>query len=151
MLASLLKQLAASQLSLPEIVIELYKRHEKNRTRPSLNEISRALQSIVVLYSKVIIIVDALDECRVSDGGRTTFLSEIFNLQTKTRTNIFATSRYIPDIIERFHGSTTFEICAHDEDVRQYLDSRISQSGQKLLETHREEIKTGITQAVVGM
>jgi Cdc6-like AAA superfamily ATPase len=150
LLMSMLKQLAESQSSLPATIKELYDRHRMNRTRPSLDEISRSLQSIISSYSRVIIIVDALDEC-VSYGCRETFLSEIFSLQTKTRANLFATSRFIPDIIERFHGSTTFEICAHDEDVRQYLDGRISQSGQKLLETHREEIKTEITKAVDGM
>ena len=150
LLMSILKQLAESQLSLPATIKELYNRHKMNRTRPSLDEISRSLQSIINSYSRVIIIVDALDEC-VSYGCRETFLSEIFSLQTKTRANLFATSRFIPDIIENFHGSTTFEIRAHDEDVRQYLDGRISQSGQKLLETHREEIKTEITKAVDGM
>jgi len=35
--------------------------------------------------------------------------------------------------------------------VRQYLDGRILQSAQKLLETYREEIKTQITEVVDGM
>jgi hypothetical protein len=147
---SMLKQLAESQPSLPATIKELYDRHKTNRTRPSLDEISRSLQFIISSYSRTIIIVDALDEC-VSYGCREKFLSEIFSLQTKTRANLFATSRVIPDIRERFHRSTIFEIRAHDEDVRQYLEGRILQSGQKLLETHREEIKTEITKAVDGM
>jgi hypothetical protein len=61
------------------------------------------------------------------------------------------TSRLIPDITEKFNGSITLDIRAHDEDVRQYLNCRISQSGQKLLEIHREDIKTEITKAVDGM
>ena len=75
-------------------------------------------------------------------------LIEIFSLQTKTRANLFITSRFIPDITKRFKASITFEIRAYDKDLRQYLDSRISQSGQKLLETHCQEIKTKITKAI---
>ena len=151
LLASLLKQLSEEQSSLPGSVKSLYDKHKEKRTRPSLDEISRTLQSVAGIYSRVIIIVDAFDECQVSDSGRMTFLKEIFSLQAKTRANLFTTSRFIPDITEKFKGSITLEIRAHDEDVWQYLNSQISQSGQKLLETHREEIKTEITKAVDGM
>jgi hypothetical protein len=65
--------------------------------------------------------------------------------------NIFATSRPIPQIIDQFNGSVQLEIRAHDEDVRKYLDGRISQSESKLLKTYREKIKTEITKAVGGM
>jgi hypothetical protein len=151
LLATLLKQLCKEQSSLPESIKSLYAKHKEERTRPSIDEISRTLRSVASTYSRVIIIIDALDECQVSDGCRKKFLTEIFSLQTKTGANLFATSRFIPDITEKFNGSTTLEIRAHNEDVRQYLDGRISQSGQKLLETHREEIKTVITKAVDGM
>jgi hypothetical protein len=154
LLASLLKQLSEERSSLPDYIKSLYDKHNKHkekRTRPSLDELSRTLQSVVATYSRVFITIDALDECQVSNSCRKTFLTEIFSLQTKTRANIFATSRFIPDIVEKFRGSTIFEIRAHDEDVRQYLDGRISQSGYKLLETYCEEIKTEITKVVDGM
>jgi hypothetical protein len=129
----------------------LYDKHKDERTQPLFEKISRTLQSVAALYSRVFIVVDALDECQVSEGCRTRFLTEIFNLQSQSRANVFTTSRSIPDITERFKGSTTLEIRAHDEDVRQYLDNRISQSGQKLLQIHCEKIKTEITKAVDGM
>jgi Cdc6-like AAA superfamily ATPase len=151
LLASLLKQLSQRQSTLPDSVQSLYDKHRKKQTRPSPDEISRTLQSVVGTYTRVMIIVDALDECQVSDGCQRMFLSEISSLQTKNRVNLFATSRYIPDVMERFKGSMQLEIRAHDEDVRQYLDVRISQSSQELLENHREEIKSEITKAVDGM
>lgn len=101
------------------------------------------------MFSKVFIIIDALDEA--SSSCRTKFLGEIFSLIAKCRVNIFATSRFIPEVIERFRGSITFEIHAHDEDVRQYLSSRISQSGQKLLQAYRKEIENEIIKAADGM
>jgi Cdc6-like AAA superfamily ATPase len=151
LLASLLKQLSEVQCSVSDSIKSLYAEHEENRTRPSLNEISRALQSVASIYSRVIIVVDALDECQVFDNCRMTFLTEIFSLQTQTRANLFVTSRFIPDITVRFTGSTILEIRAHNEDIRQYLDGRILQSGKKLLVVHCEEIKTEITKAVDGM
>lgn len=148
---SLLKQLSDARPSFLVGLKSLYDEHKAKQTRPSLDEISRTLQSVASTYSRLIIIVDALDECQVSDDCRVKFLTEILNLQNRTRVNLFATSRTIPEITERFRGSITVEIRAHSEDVRQYLDGRISQSGQKLLEGYREAIKTEITKAVDGM
>jgi hypothetical protein len=151
LLASLLKQLAESKPSLPGSIRDLYDHHKAKRTRPSFEETSRVLQSLVTMYSRVFFIIDALDECQASDSCRARLLSELFNLQTRHGANIFATSRSIPDITEKFNGNTSLEIRAHDEDVRQYLDGRISQSESKLLKTYCEEIKTEITNVVDGM
>lgn len=151
LLASILKQLSEDRSSLPDSVKFLYDKYREKQTRPSVDEISKTLQSVASIYSRIIIIIDALDECQVSDRCRKTFLEEIFSLQAKTEAKLFATSRFIPDITEKFNGSITLEIRAHDDDVRQYLDGRISQSGLNLLETYREEIKNEITKAVDGM
>ena len=151
LLMSLLKQLTQSQCSLPESVKSLYDSYKDKRTRPSFDEISRTLQPVASVYSRVFLIIDALDECQVSDGSRSRFLSEIFNLQVKYSTNIFATSRFIPEITEKFNRSTILEIRARDEDVRKYLDGCISQSESKVLKSYHEEIKAEITKAVEGM
>lgn len=148
LLLSLLKQLAQSR-PLPESVRALYDRHSERQERPSLNEISKTLHSSAVLYSKVFIIVDALDE--LSGGCIATFLREIFNLQINCRVHLFATSRSIPDIMERFKGSMTLEIRAHDEDVRNYLESQIYQSESSFLQKYHNEIRDEITDVVDGM
>jgi hypothetical protein len=151
LMASLLKQLAQGQSSLPGSVKDLYDQHKTKRTRPLLDQILKVLQSVAKMYPRAFIIVDALDECQVSDDSRARFLSELFNLQTRHEVNIFATSRFIPQIIDQFNGSVPLKIRAHDEDVRRYLDGRISQSESKLLKTYCEKIKTEITKAVDGM
>jgi Cdc6-like AAA superfamily ATPase len=151
LLASLLKQLVQEKPSMHESVKNLYERHKDKRTCPSLEEILKALHSVVVDYSRAFIIIDALDECQVTDGCRTRLLSEIFNLQGKYGTNVFATSRFIPEITEKVKGSTLLEIRARDEDVQKYLDSRISQSESRFLKSCHEEIKIEITKAVDGM
>ena len=151
LMASLLKQLAQCWSSLPESVNVLYDQHRAKCTRPSLDEISGVLQSVVTMYSRSFIIVDALDECQVSDGSQARFLSELFTLQTQHGVNIFATSRLIPQIMDQFNGSVSLEIRAHDNDVRQYLHDRIVQSESQVLKTYCEEIETKITSVVDGM
>ena len=108
---------------------------------------------MAAMYSRVFIVVDALDECQVFDGCRSRFLSEIFNLQVKCGVNVFATSRFIPGITERFNGSTSLEIRASGEDVRKYLEGHMSQlpSFVSCNVDLQEEIVNKIVQAVDGM
>ena len=80
LLLSLLKQLAQEQFSVHADVKNLYKCHRTKRTRPSFDGIVKVLHSTIQLYSRVFIIIDALDECNVSNEGRNRLLSEVFSL-----------------------------------------------------------------------
>ena len=153
MLASLLGQLVQGQPSVPKGVKSLYERYKVKRTRPSLNELSEVLLSTAAGYSRTFIVIDALDECGISDGGCKQFLAEVFKIQAKTGASLFATSRFIPDIMEEFKGSPSLEIRAHDGDVRKYLDGHMSQlrSFVSRKPDLQEEIKTEIVKAVDGM
>jgi hypothetical protein len=153
LVASLLKELAQRRPSLPGIVKDLYDRHKDERTRPSFDDLSRALQSVASMYSRVFIVVDALDECQVSNDCRSRFLSAVFNLQTKARANVFATSRFIPEITKKFEGNTTLKIHARDEDIWSYLDCymRTLPSFVRNDSDLQGEIKTKIVGAVEGM
>jgi ankyrin repeat protein len=154
LIASLLKQLIQGLPSVPQAIQRLYEHYQHKRTRPSLDEISQALQSVVANYSKTFIVIDALDECQVSDGGRKRFLAELFNLQAKTATNLFVTSRFIPEIEKEFDGkSMPLEIRASDHDLHKYLDghmlklpSFVSRSAEL-----QKEAKSAIIEAVDGM
>jgi hypothetical protein len=153
LLLSLLKQLLQERTSVPEVVKSLYERHEHKRTRPSFDEISKVLQSIITDYSRVFIIIDALDEYQVSDGGRNRLLTEVFNLQAKTGLYLFATSRFIPEIMNVFEGSIKLEVRASNEDVQRYLDGHMSllPSCVSRSPSLQEKIKTGIIKTVDGM
>lgn len=153
LLASLLKQLVQSRPSLPETVKSLHGWHKDKRTQPSFNEILTTLQSVAALYSRVFIIVDALDECQVSDGCRESFLRELFKLRDKCRANLFATSRFIPEITDRFERSTSLKIQASSEDVQRYLDGHMFRLPGFVRRSPelQEEIKTAIIKAVDGM
>lgn len=157
--ASLLKKLVQEQTPMPASLKSLYERHKKKQTQASLEEISEALHSVAAHFSRTFIIIDALDECLVSDGGhssdggRRRFLSEIISLQIKTGANFFTTSRSIPEIIEQFKGSISLEIRARNEDVHRYLDSHISRLPSFVLGNLnlQQEIKAKIIKAVDGM
>ena len=153
LLSSLLKQLSQERPPLLDSVKALYDQHRKKQTRPSINDLSVALQSVAAVYSRVFIIVDALDECQASDGCRATFLTEIFSLQTKTRANLFTTSRSIPEITEMFKHSMSLEIRANGEDVRRYLEGHMSKLPTFVGRSSdlQEEIKTSVVEAVDGM
>ncbi|KAJ9131303.1 Ankyrin repeat domain-containing protein 50 [Pleurostoma richardsiae] len=153
LVASLLKQLTQGRTSFPECVKSLYDKHRERRTRPSLDEISRTLQSVTVMYSRVFVITDALDECQTFDGCRLRFLEEIFVLQEKCEANIFATSRFIPEITKSFKKSTSVEVQAARGDMQRYLDGHMFRLpgfvGRS--QTLQDEIKTNIVRSVQGM
>ncbi|KAJ5635927.1 uncharacterized protein N7484_009240 [Penicillium longicatenatum] len=95
----------------------------------------------------------ALDECQASNGCRSIFLSEIFNLQKETTTNIFATSRPVPEIEKAFSGCISEPISASEGNIRIYLDSHMNRLPGFVLESTilQENIKAEIIRAVDGM
>lgn len=153
LIASLLKQLAQDRPSLPETVKQLYDMHKANRTRPSLAELLKTLQSVVKMYSAVFIVADALDECQTTDGCRTLLISELIKLCNSQGVNLFATSRDTPNIVDKFKNCRRVEIRATNEDVRRYLKARLFQLpdfAQRDSQLQNQVI-TAITSAVKGM
>jgi hypothetical protein len=110
-ITALLKQLVQRQSSVSDSVKNLYQQHN----RSSLDEFLRALHSVIANFSTVYIITNALDECQIVDGCRATFLSTLFNLQSKTRARLVAISRAILDIEKEFKGCLSREILASDK------------------------------------
>jgi Cdc6-like AAA superfamily ATPase len=161
LLSSLLKQLTHSLLnqqanndpSLPSVLYELHKKHAEKRTRPNLEEISAVLRTVTAAFAKVLIIVDALDECRLADNCRTRFLHQLFSLQTQQGVSLFATSRHMPDIEKEFSDSLTVEIQASEEDIGRYLKSAILRLPRFVAERSdlQDEITQTISQVVDGM
>jgi len=154
MLASILKQLALGRPQMPAVVERLHENHHAKQTRPSLGEVVTELHAVSSAYSKSFILVDALDECCISEGARQVFISELLHLQARVRSNIFVTSRINPQIAREL-GSACIcvEIQASDDDVRRYLDGqmrRLPAFVQKSVAI-QEEVKRGITDVVKGM
>ncbi|KAI0514673.1 hypothetical protein F5B22DRAFT_636987 [Xylaria bambusicola] len=127
LLLSLLKQLSESQRTLPDSVKALYDSHSRLRSRPLLKEILACLEAVTAIYSRVFIVIDALDECKSLNNCRTKLLQSVFQLQAKCGVNIFATSRIDPSIESKFEKAQVVDMRGSRDDIVQYLDEGISQ------------------------
>ncbi|VZH93263.1 unnamed protein product [Fusarium fujikuroi] len=152
LLASLLKPLLQSLPAMPDSVKPLYEQHRTKESPPSLEDVSSNLLSTAKLFSRVFIIIDALDECRATDGTRTKFLEEIFKLQLHSKANVFATSRPIPEVKDQFQTSITLEVRATDADVERFLRGHMPQMPGFFRQQRLEELVIGeIIRSVEGM
>ncbi|KAK2750859.1 hypothetical protein FQN55_001430 [Onygenales sp. PD_40] len=154
LLASLLKQLVQQRQVVPKPLEDLHQTHSRRGTRPSLKQLSQALFSVIIEYSKVFIVIDALDECSNIDKDRDYLVKELFELQRRADIRFFVTSRFVPDIERIFHGrSTQIEIRAHDEDVRKYLEGHKSllPSSVSKSSSLQEDIQAELIKSLDGM
>jgi hypothetical protein len=156
LLANVLKQLSRQRPSLPEPLKELWAKHQERQTRPSSDEISKLLRLTASPFSRLFIVVDAVDECQASDGCRARFLAEIRSVQKELGANVFVTSRFIPEIVDHFRGisgSVTLEIAASREDVERYIEGNMVQLPAFVQRNTKlqADIKDSISVAVDGM
>lgn len=147
LLASLFTQLSQARNSLSNDAKELYHDHLDYGTRPKLSEISALLQSEITRFSKIFVILDALDECS-GEGPRTSFFSELQCLQPKV--NLLVTSRFFDTIARKFEGKRQLEVVASDQDVRKYVSGRISREDRLLRHIQKDAaLLEHITETIV--
>jgi hypothetical protein len=152
LLASLLKQLVQNRPQ-TAAATTLIERHFKRRSRPSLNEMFEALQSVCADYPVVHIVVDALDECDDRRGDRSALVDKLYNLQAGANVRLLFTSRFIPEIEQKFRSKPWLKVHANNEDVHQFVAGqvqRLSNCIQRNDELKREAQDT-IVKAVDGM
>lgn len=158
LLLSLLKQLAYGQSCLPQNAKTIFETYNSRTQRPSLDDTKTLLKHMVDSYSRVFILIDALDECQGSGGCRANLLTDIFFLRDESKVNIFATSRLIPEIMDEFEACKRMEIRATEDDVRTYVSGQLDGGNLEHLPSLvkqkprlKEEIIKGISDAVDGM
>lgn len=153
LLAAILKQLVRTRSSLMEPVEQLYVQHVNRGTRPSVDEISAALQNVLAKFSAVHVVIDAVDECRDSDGTRHLFLAKLKDLQVKTDLRIMVTSRPFLDISDEFKTALTIDIRARDEDVKWYVAGQVHRLPRCIRcdAALQKIVEDKITEAVSGM
>lgn len=154
LLSSLLTQLVRRRTSMPEALSDCYYKHLQSRSRPSTKEITTQLHSTITEFSRTFILIDALDELHIPYGERQQFLSVLLNFQTQYKINIFATSRFVEDLLGAFNEVPIVEIRAHDQDVRDYLRDKVSRF--RLFDSKpnpplQEQIQNEIAQLANGM
>jgi hypothetical protein len=124
LLACILQQLVQKAPVVSDRISSLYQKHTREKTRPNVNEWSELLQLTVQKMSKVLVVVDALDECSDSNGGRETFLAELRKLPD---IHLLVTSRPTLTLEWGSKRIVTVEISASDEDVKRYLEGRMGE------------------------
>ncbi|PKK51563.1 hypothetical protein CI102_2964, partial [Trichoderma harzianum] len=159
LMMSLVKQLALGQNGLPQDAKRIFDKHRTKNQRPSPNDTKKLLGCMADSYLRVFIVIDALDECQGSDGCRgENFLVDMFSLRDKSKVNIFATSRLIPEIMEKFETCKRMDIRASEDDVRRYVRGQLERGTMEHLPSLikrkpelKDEIIKGISDAVDGM
>ncbi|KAM0547820.1 hypothetical protein ACHAPJ_010166 [Fusarium lateritium] len=153
LLSSVLKQLCQQQPDVPDVIESLYKKHERTQSKPQVTELSNALETVAALFSRVYLVVDALDEWQEMESDRSLMLSELLGLQTKTRLNLFVTSRPIADIKRHFQECPSVEISAVRTDISLYVNGHQTKLPKFVGETPGllENIKDTLGEASQGM
>ncbi|KAJ6487291.1 ankyrin repeat domain-containing protein, partial [Mycena vulgaris] len=128
LLAGLWRQLALDK-DISSVIENLYKQHREKGTVPSLEEVVNVLRSSLKEFSKVFVIVDALDEYPNESPGfqRETLLQYLaemgsnVNLMITSRPNISPESSSLPNL-------ETLDIQAAPEDIQAYINAQIKLS-----------------------
>ena len=123
LMSSLVSQILDRPTEMPENVVKLYEKHQRNASRPSLDELFDLLQQLGKARS-MYIIVDALDECSDNDNGRNILLQQLSRLRCGC--NILMTSRSSVSISEHFDDYQSIEITAKESDIEKYISGHLS-------------------------
>ena len=123
LMGALLKQLALHRLSPGSIEI-LQRDHKEKERRPSLETLITLLETEFKTYSRVFIVIDALDE-HFPDEDRMVLLEKLRVLTVVSPAKLMVTSRDILSIDRAIRADIQLETQATESDIRSYIDGRI--------------------------
>ncbi|KAL2681114.1 hypothetical protein Neosp_008717 [[Neocosmospora] mangrovei] len=125
LLAALLRQTANGKAQINEHIESLYEFRNYGESPLSRETITQELESCISSYSRVFIVVHAVDEL---DTSRDCFLTSLTALSVKLVGNmsLFITSRIIPEIAECLEGSVKLEIQASEVDISTFTQGQMS-------------------------
>ncbi|KAJ7581712.1 hypothetical protein C8J56DRAFT_793374 [Mycena floridula] len=129
LLGSILKQLVQQHPSISDHLVTLHQSCLSRSAHPSITELFTALQTEVLLYSHVYIVVDALDECSESSQVQEIFFSTQANHGLRSlseKVHLLITSRDIFSIAQQFDGEPKIIIEAHRKDLETYIKGRLA-------------------------
>jgi len=127
LVASVLKQIIQDQPSASESIKAFCEKFRDQQKHPRLTNLIDAFRSEIRTFSKVFIVLDALDECQEDYQGR--LIAELESISSTVY--LMVTSRPLDLIKQRFQGACHLDINAMDGDVRKYIESRIRRGQTK--------------------
>lgn len=147
--AQLLSQLQKSKI--PEEIQELYQRKSPLLDNSLVESLQNVLPSIIREFSKVVFVVDALDECT----NRADFLRNIKWFRTLEKVNLLVTSRDEFDIKFEFEGLPSLMINPSNiaSDIELYIVNEIERQPKlrRLKETMKSKIICSLVEQADGM
>jgi hypothetical protein len=131
----------------------MYDDHSKRKSRPSLDEIFRALQHVCSNYTTVYIVVDALDECADRDGARGRLIDKLRELQAVIDMRLLFTSRFIPEITQKFQSNLILEVRANEQDVERFVAGQMPRLPKCIQrdEHLKQDVQNKVVEAVGDM
>ncbi len=153
LIASVTKQLLHHQSWAPERVLKMYQHHHSRGTRPNFEEMLEMLGSSMSSFSRIYLIVDALDELGNGDQVRRHLIGRLRSLQDLHPFSLMTTSRYIPSLALDFHQPVCMDVRASSEDIEKFVEGHISDLPNCVRRTMglQEVITSAIVNSVDGM
>jgi hypothetical protein len=131
MLRSLVKQICCQRSNTP-VPVEALRKYQMNKHYPDTDILTRAMAETIIGFSRIYIVVDALDECPEEHGSRRKLLDTLGRLHKIGPANLHMvwTSRKEWDIAAVLQplmsSSTTAEIsisASNSQDINLYLEA----------------------------
>lgn len=120
LLGSLLKQVLQNT-DISPVIRDLYVKHSGRGTRLSFDEISHLLISESRAFSRLFVVLDALDECPTGADTRDKVLSVLQQIPT---VHLLITSRRHMDVASYF-DTIRLDLYAHRQDLEIFIRKRI--------------------------
>ena len=150
LIACLVRQIIVYPKVLPQQLEKLHKELERQKRRPSFDELRKLLKALCDQYDRVYVIVDALDECEAIWERK--LLLPVLEELPRTSGRLFVTSRpNNEDISNTFGKQSKITIAASESDLRQYVAERIAEEESRTSVTAlKPEMKESIISTVSG-
>lgn len=155
LVGSIVQQLFVRQKTLlMSEVAPLYENLRVTKSRPSLAEYVNLLELAIIQYSRVYVVVDALDECQEEGQTRRILVETLRGFQPKV--SLLVTSRDMPSIRQQLGTVENIDIRPSDEDIESYVEARIVSSERLAMFTEKDTsleatIKTIVLKRASGM
>ena len=147
LVGSLLKQLAEQQNTISESLKSYYDEHKGSNTDPNAKQAFEVLRAQCDNWSRIFIVIDALDECSERDATRGRVIEGLVSLRGSKRINILVTSRPIPSILCEFEVSERLNIRANPTDIQRFLLGQMDRFAKRILA--EKDLQAKIISAVV--
>ncbi|KAJ6568602.1 ankyrin repeat-containing domain protein [Mycena capillaripes] len=114
---------------------EIYEEHLKERTPPSTEEVVQVLRSSLPHFSKIYLIVDAVDE--YPEDKRWILLRHLAEMCNNVDLMITSRPHILPQSTS-FHTFETLDIRPTEEDLRRYVEGQIDSSPRLSKHVHKQ-------------